>query len=462
MDRSKSVITKYKFALPMLILSGICFLILAWKMDGDAGPDEWTRYMITEFIVKYNRLPIGFEDEIINPNWGFSYGFTPYLPSLLGAFFSKLASFFTDDARILLFACRLVNVFAGVGTVFVTFRIGDKLLDNKGSVYFMASLVGFLPQFVFLCGYLNNDVFSLLSGFMILDAVLDGGLHKWKLNNLIYLACGVSVCALSYYFGYGWILFAVAGFFYTCSKQHLTKDQIIRKTGIVVLSVLVLAGWYFIRTAIIYHGHFLGYKQQELCARLYFEEHPWIVPPNFPGKYSMHLRDMLHNGRWIETTVESLIGLFGGMVICLDGKFYDFYLSVFWVLLFMFVRFRYKTLKKIPGVMICAFLFEIVFPVGFSVYQSYLRDFQPQGRYIISIIPAIAVMLATGLDEFSKAWGEYKFKKIDLSRFGKFIPYIAAIILIVVFVIIYYTVMLPTLTYIVLPGADRVSFYYIR
>ena len=454
MEVKRSIITKYKLSLPMIIFSGILFLILAWKMDANAGPDEFFRYKVTEWIAAHNALPTGFEEEIIDSRWCFSYAFTPYLPSILAVLFVKTVSVFTSNPQVLLFAARLVNVFAGMGAILVSFRIGDKLLDNKSSVYFFAGVTAYLPQFTFLSGYLNNDVLNLLSAFMILDAVLTGAKGKWTLKNMIYLSVGTGICMLTYYFGYGWVLFAVAGYFYTSFKTEKDRKKIFKKAGIIALFVFILAGWYFVRNGIIYHGDFLGYRAQNECVSEYSSKYG-IIAANNPGVFSMHLRDMLHNGRWIETTHESFIGMFGGMVICLDGKFYDFYTGVFWLCVLFFCLYRYKTKDKISTPFLMMLLFEIAFPIAFSVFSSYVRDYQPQGRYIISILPALAVITAVGMDEWSKA----VCKKY---RFGKYLPAVSTVVLLLVFAVIYYTVMLPTLTFIYLPGADRVLFYYIR
>lgn len=452
--RGKSILIKYKFALPMIILSGIFFLILAWKMDANAGPDEVFRYRVAEWIAVNNRLPTGFEDELIIPAWCYSYAFTPYLPSILAAFFIKIFSLFTSDAHMLLFAARLVNVFAGMGTIFTAIRAGDKLFTNKGSVCFFAAVAAYLPQFTFLSGYLNNDVMTALAAFMILDAVLEGERDGWTLRNMIYLAAGTGICLLTYYFGYGWVVFAVAGFFLTSSRVEKDRKQTWKKAGIIALMVFVAAGWYFIRNGIMYHGDFLGYGAQSECVRIYTSEHN-VIPANNPGKISMHLRDMLHNGRWMETTTESFIGMFGGMIICLDGKFYDFYITAFWLCILLFALYRYRTKEKIRTSFILMLLFEIAFPIVFSIYSSYERDYSPQGRYLIAVLPAIAVFTAVGIDEFSKALsGKYKW--------GKHFPMIASACLLLVFLVIFYTVILPTLCFIYLPGADKVFFYYVR
>ncbi|MBR1796744.1 MAG: DUF2142 domain-containing protein [Clostridiales bacterium] len=457
----KSVLVKYKLAIPIIVLVGILITVLAYMMDENAGPDEILRIKVVNWIVENNRLPTGFEEELIDPIWGFSYAFTPYLPLMFASLIVKVASWFTLSVHTLLFAARLVNVLVGMGTVFVAFRVADKLMDNKYSVYFFVSLVACLPQFIFLAGYLNNDAMSLLTGFMILDAVLEGARDKWNNKNMVYLSVGIALCMLTYYFGYGWILFAIVGYFYTSFKSSGDRKTIFKKAGMIVLLVFILAGWYFIRNAIIYKGDFLGYTAQKLCAEAYSLKHGTMIVNN-PGRNTMHLRDMLYRGGWIELTLQSFIGMFGGMVICLDGKFYDLYCLAFLGSVFFFVLYRHKTRRKLEPVLLTMLLFEIVFPIFFSIYSSYTRDFSPQGRYVISILPSLCVLAAMGIDELSKAVTEKFTGIIWASKLGKLIPVIAALFLVAVFVIIFYTVMLPTLTFTILPGSDKVSFYYVR
>ena len=86
-----------------------------------------------------------------------------------------------------------------------------------------------------------------------------------------------------------------------------------------------------------------------------------------------------------------------------------------------------------------------------------------QGRYLITVLPVICVLCGVGMDEFSKAVTEkFEGKKPALAKFGKLVPAIAATGLFLMFIVIFYTVILPTLTFIYLPGADKVMFYYVR
>ena len=98
MEDKRSIITKYKLSLPMIIFSGILFLILAWKMDANAGPDEIYRWLVAEWIANNGKLPTGFELDIVNPVWCYSYAFTPYLPSMIAGILVKIAMVFTSNA----------------------------------------------------------------------------------------------------------------------------------------------------------------------------------------------------------------------------------------------------------------------------------------------------------------------------------------------------------------------------
>ncbi|MCQ2516077.1 MAG: hypothetical protein MJ094_04360 [Saccharofermentans sp.] len=377
---------------------GIFISILAWRMDMNGCPDEPMRYALSKWIMENGKLPIGFEEEIVSPIWGFSYAFTPYWPSMIAALFMRACAIFTTGEQALLFSSRLVSIFAGLGSVFVAFRIGDKVFKSTATVYFMALIIACWPQLLFISSYHNYDSVSLLSSFMILDSVLDGTKSNWRVKDMIYLALGVSICALTYYFGYAWILFAIIGYFYTSAKAGIGKTEIFKKAGYISLLVLLLAGWYFIRNAIIYDGDFLGFKQSEICAAMYSENHEIGLVQN-PGRNTMDLMDMMMGkGEWIKITVRSFIGLFGGLVIELRSKMYLFYYMFIFLLVGMFlVSFAMKK-SYTKVVLFFGFIFVVIFPVLFSLYSSYTRDFSPQGRYIITIIPALVFMMAEGYD----------------------------------------------------------------
>ena len=55
----------------------------AWILPFNEGPDEYMRSRIVEYIVEYGKLPTGYQQEIMDYSWGFTYGFRPILPQIL-------------------------------------------------------------------------------------------------------------------------------------------------------------------------------------------------------------------------------------------------------------------------------------------------------------------------------------------------------------------------------------------
>ena len=92
-----------------------------------------------------------------HPLWGFSYALYPYLTAIISSVFMAITSLFTKSAAALLTAARLTSVLSGTGTLIVVFLIGEELFERRESALLGGIFVGFLPQFVFLSCYVNND-----------------------------------------------------------------------------------------------------------------------------------------------------------------------------------------------------------------------------------------------------------------------------------------------------------------
>ena len=61
------------------------WLLWAFILPLNEGPDENMRLQIVEFILEYGKLPTGYQKEIMDYTWGFTYGFRPILPQMLEA-----------------------------------------------------------------------------------------------------------------------------------------------------------------------------------------------------------------------------------------------------------------------------------------------------------------------------------------------------------------------------------------
>ena len=103
---------------------------------------------------------------------------------------------------------------------------------------------------------------------------------------------------------------------------------------------------------------------------------------------------------WLHLSAWSFVGVFGYMDILLPPIQYRLYATVMagGALLYIVSLFRHKPSRRdilLFGMMMLASVITVLL----HFWQSYARDFQPQGRYVITLILPLAFMLAYGVDK---------------------------------------------------------------
>lgn len=399
---------EYKLNKTDIYIIFACFLIyLTWAIviPYDHCPDEHMRYAVPQFIYKYGYLPHGGDERIIDTTWGFSYAFTPILSYIISVFFMRFTSLFTTSGNILLLSARMVSVLASTGTVFFSIKISKKIFPGMFRYIFVIG-TALLPQFVFISSYVNNDAYGIFTVAWIIYALILAEEKNWNLKSCIFLGIGVGLCLLSYYNCYGIIpiafIYAIISVYKNEKIEH--KGKIIASRTIVVLVLAFLvAGWWFVRNAIIYDGDFLGLEACEKCAEKYavFEFKPsqrtTIKSLNLPFRELLSIYCF-----WARTTYESFIGNFDYMTLPLPTIYYMmFFVIIILSFVGMIVLLKSKTQKK-------DLLFDssmaamCILTVALNVSYSYFSDFQPQGRYCMPMLISLNVLLVRGWSGFFK------------------------------------------------------------
>ena len=387
-----------------ICLLGGCFLLyLMWAMiiPFDHGPDEHMRYQIPQFIYKYGYLPHGGDERIREATWGISYGFTPITSYIISALFMKITSFFTKSASALLLSARFVSVISSTGTVYFCIKISKKLLTGVFRYVFVIS-VALLPQFVFISSYVNNDAFGIFTIAWVIYAMLVAKEKNWDLKSCIFLGIGLGLCALSYYNCYGIILVAL---FYAIISVCFDKN-IDNKLKFIFIRILwvavpafIIAGWWFIRNAIIYDGDFLGLNTSAKYSQMYAVEA--YKPSNrlTPNNMSMSLKEMLIDRKWLESTISSFVGKFDAMSVPLEDWCYNImYIVAVIGLLGSFIprKISKMNIKNYDWIFELSMYIMCITTIGISVFYSYFSDFQPQGRYCLPMLVSLNIILFNG------------------------------------------------------------------
>lgn len=401
----------------------------------NASPDEEMRYDIVEYLCKYGRLPHGGDPEIRNEIWGISYAFNPILSYMISAVFVKIAGIFTTDGQILIVAARMTNVLFTAGTAWLTLKIGKRLFPRQDTRWLFVVLVTSLPGFLFVGSYVNNDAMALFSTAWICYAwvrYLDEG---WSIRNCIWLGAGLAVCFLSYYNAYGWILVSFLFFTFTAlfCEEKSWNFQFWLKRGILVAAVAVLlAGWWFVRNAILYDGDILGMKTSSEYAQRYAQEGFKPSERMTPKRQGMSIWNMIWlqpgtwNHNWLLTVLVSFVGTFGYMTVFMPYTLSKLYWLIYLVggagilltlRMFGFRKFytwncttmtgsgpvRWKAVGKTlewdkERIFHWAMLAAAVIPPILLLQYSWASDFQAQGRYLLPMLLPMMFFVVRGYE----------------------------------------------------------------
>lgn len=338
------------------------------------------------------------------PDWGYSYALYPYLSSMIGAVFVKVAALFTGSARVLRAASRMCSVLSITGCCFICLKLGRRLFERRSSAVLFASLVCFLPQVLFLGMYHNNDALSLFAVAMMLFFFVDGYEKKWPVKSCVGLAAAFSVGLLSYYPIYGWILMCAVFCAVSIATDRSIPDRgaLFRKRAALIAALcLLFAGWFFLRSALLHDGDLLGFRT-ELSSRERMREqgalvHDYVCYRSASMSIPAFLR--VEKYGFIRLTAASFIGLFGNMAFPLPMALYGLYTAIFvlGLLLFAAVCSKNRPCRRDRPLMYLM-TSSVLINIALHFWHSYARDFQPQGRYIITAILPLAYMVSYGLD----------------------------------------------------------------
>ncbi|MCI8326799.1 MAG: glycosyltransferase family 39 protein [Lachnospiraceae bacterium] len=394
-----------------LIFWSIFTFLWLYVQPFNVSPDEEMRYLIPQFIYKYEVLPHGADKAIINGIWGSSYGFNPITSYIVSALFMKVTALFTTAETALLISARLVSLLFGAANVWVVMKIAEKLFQKKRSYRWMFIIFAtLLPEAIFICSYVNVDAMALFSASLTIYIWILGMESNWKYRHCAALGMSLSLCLLSYYNTYGFLLTSFF-FFVGCHLMRVEKGKdkkeclisMIKGGLLVLLIVFLCSAWWFVRNYMLYDGDILGLKTNDMIAEMYAQ--PEFKPSNRPTPMSqgMSLFQMLFQEKWIAETGLSFIARFG---------FADIYIAkwMYLVVVIMFgiglvgscMKFKKIFWREKKVLFHWMLLLSILLTCGISAYYSYSSDFQPQGRYCMPMLTALMYFVVIGFREINE------------------------------------------------------------
>ncbi|SFP38091.1 hypothetical protein SAMN04487928_101167 [Butyrivibrio proteoclasticus] len=370
-------------------------------------PDEYARFILTDYIFRTGTLPIGYEQEVMIPGWGFSYALRPYLTSLIGAAFMRIASVITENSNVLVTMSRMPSVIATAFTCYFCLKTGNEIFERRIASFSFAVITCFVPQVMFCGMYLNNDSISLTAVAMGVYFLVRGYKLNWNLGSCIGLAAAFALCLLSYYTVCLWGAFACGFCIISCLVDKTIDNKVIfifKRAVFIAIITICFSGFFFVRNALLHNGDFLGIASEELSRQELIEQGQTLVQYNPGAANSNSIIDMLlqNHAGWIVGTIRSLIACFGYLNIPIpDLQYGEYYaLIVFVTIIFAVIMFFKKQNELIYLIFANLTLSSIVVFI-LSVIQSYYRDYQSQGRYVIIVVLLVGFIFGIVADNLS-------------------------------------------------------------
>ncbi len=391
------------------------WLAWAWILPFNEGPDEYMRSRIVDYIVEYGKLPTGYQQEIMDYSWGFTYAFRPILPQIVEALFVRVGMLFTTDAFLLLFSGRLSSVLFGLIFAGYVRAIAKKLFHGSGIQWLFTLLTVCLPQAAFLFTYLNCDSMALMACAMILWYLIRGLEDDFSISTCFKLSVSFSICILSYYNAYGFLITGVLVFFGYYLEKHRKGEgrwKDFWKKGCLILGVtLLLSGWWFVRNYFLYDGDILGLRTQDEYAQKYAMD---ILKPSNRQTYlnqGYSMLYMLFCSDWAFSVAKSFIGVLGPLWYSLRWWMYAGYAMIFVAgtvgVLAEFAGSLRRKGQRPPWKWSRIFwhlglLVAMIVPNVLNFWYSYATDYQPQGRYSMPMLLPFMYYITRGLDNWLK------------------------------------------------------------
>ena len=412
-EKNKKIIKNIIIAIFLSYIFILCFL-MAKGTEFDSAPDEKMKYDVCKYIYNNSKLPHGGEESIRDENYGISYAFMPILSYIISAVFMRLLDVFSTDPFSLIVSARLVSVLCITAYAFMCIKISEKLFKGIYKWVFVA-FATLLPQLLYLGSYINNDSLALLSISIIIYSWIIGLKENWNWKSCIILGVGIGLCSMSYYNAYGYILTSVILYFVSGVVKKMNIKEFLKKGFAIAGIAILIGGWWFLRSYILYDGDIFAIKAQREYGQKYALEAFKPTNRKTPANQGYSFKYMLKDLNWVGTTKASFIGLFGYMDTFMKGGFYKVYETigevallglVLGVVIWIIKKIRKNTTEKESNLinevknkilLDAIFIINIIITIALSLYYSYNMDFQPQGRYIMPMIIPFMYFLTIGI-----------------------------------------------------------------
>lgn len=385
-----------------LLFAIVLVLVVAMAMltRRNIHPDEYVHLDAAQYYSSHWAPPDVTDPDIAHTYsvYGVSRLNSPELAYFLTGKFAQLTSVFPLPGFLNL---RLFNL--ALCTLLLLYVV--KIKEHR---YIAAPLL-ISPQLWYVFSYCDSDAFALLLTFFIacqfalpasmLNVHLESREKKAVIRTvfLVLLFAAMFLLKKNYWFFivfiFGYFLWRLLFLISREDRRHVIKNMTILTLLAVSVAGLRIAGDYAV------NGWDRSEKMSQIREQL---SHPFYKPSTpleekHPFLYrkarGASLKEIIVVDRWFERSYQSAFGIYGYFTATADDTYYDLVRPLatgFLLFLMVAVLFRGGLSGNLLLFLFCGCSGAVI---AASLYHSWTADFQPQGRYLFPIIPALSIVL---------------------------------------------------------------------
>ncbi len=290
------------------------------------------------------------------------------------------------------------------------------------------------PQIWYIFSYFNSDAFALFILFVITYQVMnaDSSFNRYlyseqNAGSILSRAIGFGLLfSFLFLIKKNFYFFPVFLFFYFLlqfyKKRYPDPKLILKRLGVIgAVAVCLFSVHYTLHAAVNdWHRTENIVNMQNKTADAKYNP---LINPDSNNKYlnlkgkGVPLSYLWKDMQWGHITFMSTFGVFGNMSIYNSLEFYD---SVSLLLYLILICILYDLLRQRASdgtfLLFMAMVACSIALVAASLYNSWIADYQAQGRYLLPIVPMIAIFLYSSRQRLH--WGRINFFVLLLFLFS--------------------------------------------
>lgn len=398
----------------LFVCSLVFYIQAALNLPPLFNLDNQSNYAATRYIAENHKIPIvkAGDSELEFTEIGTTRSLRPPLTYIVSAFVSNLSYELYSKADVVnesIIRYRLGSALLGALTVMISF-IGFWIAFNHiGLALFGSLAIGLLPKFLFLASSNNDDIGALLSVSLLFTSTLALLNNRDKNWSLIAVAFSIGLVLQTKYTA--WLTLPWLGVFcLILIKPYWPK--VVKIFPLLLLVCLLSGGWWLVFNMV----HYGVTDPTALRQAAEIQRNLSEIEPNREGYASLEISayELLTNyDQFLSKSYRSFIGYLEWLELDVGTSVYIFYGIVF-LLGIIGVAFNSQKSHKETVYLDYLILIIILNQCLFYVHHNWLRDIQPQARYILPIIMPLLYLFLRLIQQLPQQLILVNYKKKEL------------------------------------------------